>query len=172
MSGVRHWPEEGPSIHIDNGVAVAGWIHSAMTVGEASAWLYWWYEAYYENDNEGLAIIQGNATRAKRYFTMGNYSKFVRPGFVAVEVVGNEDADVLLSAYKGTSEEVVIVAINEGSTEVTFPISIVAGTTPTTLTPYVTSAADNLAPGAAVSVSDDQFMATLPALSVTTFVSD
>ena len=40
MSGVKYWPEEGPSIDINNGVAVAGWIHSALTVGEASAWLW------------------------------------------------------------------------------------------------------------------------------------
>src|SRR5690606_16549567 len=29
MSGVMHWPEQGPSTNIDNGVAVAGWVHSA-----------------------------------------------------------------------------------------------------------------------------------------------
>jgi hypothetical protein len=30
MSGVKWWPEQGPSSDINNGVAVAGWIHSAL----------------------------------------------------------------------------------------------------------------------------------------------
>ena len=110
-------------LDIDNGVAVAGWIHSALTVGEASAWLYWWYEAYYQNDNEGLALTQGSSTIAKRYFTLGNYSKFVRPGYVAVDVVGNSNANVLLSAYKGTDGTVVVVAINKGTAAATVPIA-------------------------------------------------
>ena len=172
MSGVRYWPEEGPSTTIQNGVAVAGWIHSALTVGEASAWLYWWYEAYYQNDNEGLALIQGSSTIAKRYFTMGNYSKFVRPGYVAVDVVGNSNANVLLSGYKSTDGKVVIVAINKGTAAVTMPISITGGTAPTSVTPHVTSSSDNLVAKTAVPVSNGSFSAMLGATSVTTFVGN
>ncbi|HOU91121.1 MAG TPA: glycoside hydrolase family 30 beta sandwich domain-containing protein, partial [Polyangiaceae bacterium] len=171
MSGVMHWPEQGPSTDIANGVAVAGWIHSALTVGEASAWLYWWYEAYYQNDNEGLALIQNSSTIAKRYFTLGNYSKFVRPGFVAVEVTGPVPANVLLSAYKSDAGAVVVVAINKGSSAVDVPITIAGGTAPTSMTPWVTSAQDNLVSKAAVTVTGGVFTASLPATSVTSFVS-
>ena len=170
MSGVRHWPEEGPSTHINNGVAVAGWIHSALTVGEASAWLWWWYEAYYQNDNEGLALIQGSSTIAKRYFTLGNYSKFVRPGYVAVDVAGNSNANVLLSAYKGTDGTVVVVAVNKGTAAATVPISITGGTAPAMMTPTVTSATQNLVAKAAVPVSGGSFSASLAGTTVTTFV--
>ena len=170
MSGVRYWPEEGPITDIHNGVAVAGWIHSALTVGEASAWLWWWYEAYYQNDNEGLALIQGSSTIAKRYFTLGNYSKFVRPGYVAVDVVGNSNANVLLSAYKGTDGTVVVVAINKGTAAATVPISITGGTAPAMMTPTVTSATDNLVAKTAVPVSGGSFTATLASKTVTTFV--
>jgi glucuronoarabinoxylan endo-1,4-beta-xylanase len=171
MSGVRHWPEEGPSIDINNGVAVAGWIHSALTVGEASAWLYWWYEAYYEDDNEGLALIKNNSTIAKRYFTFGNYSKFVRPGYNAVDVVGDDDANVLISAYAGEGGEVVVVAINKGDAAAEFPITITGGTAPASMTPHVTSASQNLVAGTAVTVTDGVFTASLPAKTVTSFVS-
>jgi len=171
MSGVRHWPEEGPSINIDNGVAVAGWIHSALTVGEASAWLYWWYEAYYENDNEGLAITQGSNTIAKRYFTMGNYSKFVRPGYVAVAVSGNDDANVLLSAYKSEDETtVVVVAINKGSAAAAPEIGFAGGTAPTSCTPHVTSASQNLIAGTAVAVTGGALTTSLASKTVTTYV--
>jgi glucuronoarabinoxylan endo-1,4-beta-xylanase len=171
MSGVMYWPEQGPSTDINNGLAVAGWIHSALTVGEASAWLYWWYEAYYQDDNEGLALTKGGSTIAKRYYTLGNYSKFVRPDYVAVDVTGNSSTDVLLSAYKSpTDGTVVVVAINKGAAAATVPIGISGGTAPATMTPNVTSATDSLKAGTAVPVTGGSFMAALPSKSVTTFV--
>jgi len=172
MSGVMYWPEQGPSTDINNGVAVARWIHSALTVGEASAWLYWWYEAYYQNDNEGLALIQGSSTIAKRYYAMGNFSRFIRPDvFHAVGMAGPAPDKVMVSAYKGDGGEVVIVAINETNQAVEIPIAITGGTAPTSLTPWVTSAQDNLVSKAAVTVTDGVFTASLPATSVTSFVS-
>jgi O-glycosyl hydrolase len=172
MSGLRHWPEQGPSIDIQNGVAVAGWIHSALTVGEASAWVWFFYESYFENDNEGLALIQGNATVAKRYYTLGNYSKFVRPGYVAVAVLGNENEDVLLSAFKGDDGTLVVVAINKGDSSAEFPIAIAGGMAPASMTPTVTSASDNLVAGGAIPVTDGSFTASLPAMTVTSFVGN
>lgn len=173
MSGVRYWPEEGPSTHMDNGLAVARWIHSALTVGEASAWLYWWYEAYYQNDNEGLALIQGSNTIAKRYYTMGNFSRYIRPDvFHAVQVAGPSPDQVLVSAYKGDAGELVIVAINETGAAVDVPIAISGGTAPAMMVPYVTTAEANWAEGEPVAVTDNSLPASLPAKSVTTFVSN
>jgi glucuronoarabinoxylan endo-1,4-beta-xylanase len=171
MSGVKHWPEQGPSTDINNGVAVAGWIHSALTVGEASAWLFWWYEAYYQDDNEGLALVKGGSTIAKRFYALGNYSKFVRPDYLAVEVVGNTNPDVLLSAYKHpTDGTVVVVAVNKGTTAATLPIAIAGGTAPASMTPTVTSATENLKAGTAVPVTGGSFMASLASKTITTFV--
>ncbi len=169
MSGVRHWPEEGPSTSIENGVAVAGWIHSALTVGEASAWLYWWYQAYYEDDNEGLGLLKSGNTIAKRYYTFGNYSKFVRPEYIAVDMTGDMPEDVLLSAYKGPDGTVVVVAINKSGSTKNVPIYI-DGTAPASMATWLTSKDDNLAEKDAVAVADGMFDAELPAMSVTTFV--
>ena len=140
MSGVKYWPEEGPSTTIENGVAVAGWVHNALTVGEANAWLWWWYNG--TSTNEGL---YNNGTDTKRHYTYGNFTKFVRPGYVRVDVTGNANADLLLSAYKGSDGTVVVVAINKGTSSVTVPISIAGGTAPASMTPWVTSSSDNLA---------------------------
>jgi len=168
VSGVMYWPEQGPSSDIDNGVVVAGWIHSALTVGEASAWLYWWYDA--SGDNEGL-MIKGQAALTKRAYTLGNYSKFVRPGYTRVDITGAVPANVLLSAYKDTDGTVVVVAINKGATAATVPITIAGGTTvPTTMTPYVTSETDSLTAKTAVAVTGGAFSAKLDGTSVTTFV--
>ncbi len=180
MSGVMYWPEQGPSIDIENGVAVARWIHSALTVGEASAWLYWWYEAYYQDDNEGLAYIRSDTesnldpnTIAKRYYTMGNFSRYIRPDvFHAVQMAGPSPDDVMVSAYKGDNGEVVVVAINETNQPVEIPIAITGGAAPAAMVPHLTSANENWAEGAAVPVMDGSFQADLPAMSVTTFVSE
>ena len=171
VAGIRGWPEAGPSSDIKNGVAVAGWIHSALVVGEASAWLWWWYapQSSGTNDNEGL-VLQGSTAWTKRYYTLGNYSKFVRPGYVRVDVAGSYSTDVLLSAYRHADGTVVIVAINKGSEPATVSIAISGGTAPASLTPWVTSASDNLKSGTALSVSGGSFTATLASLTVTTFV--
>ena len=176
MSGVKWWPEQGTgmgasltgSATMDNGIAVAQWIHSALVDGEASAWLYWWYKAYNTDDNEGLLLKGGGDTR--RHWTFGNFSKFVRPGYQRVAVTGNVPAGVLLSAYKGSDGTVVIVAINENASTTNVPITIAGGTAPASMTPNVTSATDNLQAGSPISLSGSQVAAALAASTVTTFV--
>jgi glucuronoarabinoxylan endo-1,4-beta-xylanase len=162
---VKYWPEAGPSTDIKNGVAVAGWFHSALAVGDASAWLWWWYSG--SSTNEGL---YNGSTDTKRHYTFGNYSKFVRPGYVRVDVTGSIPTDVLLSAYKGTDGTVVVVAINKGTAAADVPITIAGGTAPASCTPNVTSASDNLAAKSAVTVSGGTFTAALAGTTVTTFV--
>ena len=99
-----------------------------MTVGDASAWLYWWWEAISTNDNEGLVLQGGGIT--KRYYTFGNFSKYVRPGFHRVGMTGDIPADVMLSAYSGTGGALAIVAINETNGAVDLPITIAGGRQP------------------------------------------
>ena len=170
VSGVKGWPEAGPSSEINNGIAVAGWIHDAIVNGNASAWLWFWYKAGATDDNEGLLLKNGTDT--KRRYTLGNFSRFIRPGTTRVDIAGNPPSDVLLSAYQasGTDSTFVIVAINKGSATANVPISILGGTAPAVLTSWVTSASDNLNSGPEVTVSGGSFTAALPSMTVTTFV--
>lgn len=173
MSGVMYWPEQGPSTDIRNGVAVGRWIQSGLMVGEASAWCYWWYEAYYQNDNEGLALIKGSNTIAKRYYTFGNYSRYIRPGHKIVNITSTDKLPekVLLTASKDDAGKVVIVAVNETESEQTVPITISGGTVPTTFTPIVTNNNENWAEKSAVTATDGVLTVKLEKMSVTTFVS-
>jgi glucuronoarabinoxylan endo-1,4-beta-xylanase len=166
MSGVKHWPYGEPDKSIDNGIAVAGWLHNALTVGEANAWLWWWYKG--SDTNEGLYLSDGSDT--KRHYTFGNYTRFIRPGYVRVAITGNVPNDVLLSGYKGTDGTVVLVAVNKGSAAATVPVTIAGGTAPASMTPNVTSATEDLKAGTAVAVTGGILMAALPSKSVTTFV--
>ena len=170
MAGVKWWAEQGPSSDINNGVVVAGWIHSALVTGNASAWLWWWYAPMSSgtNDNEGIVLQSGTDT--KRHWTIGNYSKFVRPGYTRVDITGTAPSGVLLSAFKGSDGTVVVVAINNSTGSITVPISIAGGTAPASCTPNVTSSSANLTAGTAVAVSGGSFSAVLASATVTSFV--
>ena len=127
-----------------------------------------WYKATFQTTTR--VCCSSNGTDTKRHYTLGNYSKFVRPGYTRVDISGSIPADVLLTAYKGADGTVVVVAINKGSASATVPISIAGGTAPASLTPWVTSATDNLASKTAVPVSGGSFTAALASKTVTTFV--
>jgi glucuronoarabinoxylan endo-1,4-beta-xylanase len=168
MSGIKYWPEQGPSSDIDNGVVVAGWIHDAIVNGPASAWLYFWHQALTTDDNEGLWLKDGTVT--KRFYTLGNFSKFVRPGSTRMNITGEVPNGVLLTAYAAPDGTLVVVAINRNTDPASVPIFVAGGSAPAALTPYVTSATDNLAPRATLTPSGGAFTAALDGVSVTTFV--
>jgi len=170
MAGVKWWPEQGASSDITDGVAVAEWVHSALVTGNASAWLWWWYQPMSGGTNDNEGIVLQNGTDTKRHYTIGNFSKFVRPGYTRVDVTGNVPSGVELSAYKGTDGTVAIVAINSSTSTVSVPITISGGTAPASLTPYLTDANNSLVAKTAVTVSGGSFTASLGGPSVTTFV--
>jgi glucuronoarabinoxylan endo-1,4-beta-xylanase len=150
---------------ITNGIFWAGQIHAFLTYAEVNAWHYWWLISA-NSDNEGLTDNSGNP--AKRLYVLGNYSKFVRPGYYRIGVSNN--ATTLISAYKdGASGNFAIVAANTSSTTVTQTFNLRNFTTGT-VTPWITSSNLSLAGTNAVTVNNSSFAYTLPAMSVVTFV--
>jgi glucuronoarabinoxylan endo-1,4-beta-xylanase len=177
VAGLQGSAQAGPSVDITNGLAVATWIYNAVVSGGASAWHYWWLVSG-NNDNEGLIFLPGQGpggvgdvtSPPKRLYVVGNFSRFVRPGYRRISVSG-VPSGVLMAAFQNpTDETTAIVAIN--LTKSATPLSIfVAGTGwPATASPWVTSATANLAPDPALPVTGGRFTATLDPQSVTTFV--
>jgi len=161
------------SVDIAHGVQVATWIYAAITTGGASAWHYWWLiNNASNNDGEGLLSAGGDITTApKRLYALGNYSKFVRPGYARVDVAGTIPSGVLLTAFKSPSDgTIAIVAVNPSMSAVNLPVFL-SGAAPSQVTPWVTSASQNLVAGTSIAVSGSAFSASLAAQSVTTFVS-
>jgi len=168
MSGVKWWPEQGPSNTIENGVAIARWVHSGLVVGEVNAWLWWWYKG--DTTNEGL-IQQSGSVTTKRYYAFGNFTRYVRPGYHRVAVTGVFPEKVLVSAYTSDAGKVVIVAINETTSAQSIPLALAGGTAPTMMVPFVTSDSENWGEGAPVAVAAGSLPMALEAMTVTTFVS-
>lgn len=118
-----------------------------------------WGLAYRDSNN--------NISYPARYYAMGNYSKFVRPGYT---MIGNSDANTF-TAYNSSSQSLVIVATNSAtsSSSVTYNLSNFSGVG-TAATPYQTSATENLQQLSNISIANNAFSTTLPAQSITTFV--
>ncbi len=143
-------------------------LHNDMTKANLNAWHIWWL--YNAKGNGGCLYDTTNNVWTKRLWVLGNYARFVRPGFVRVSTSGTVPAKVFVSAYQNpTDGTLVVVAINTNNA--TTPVSFyVSGAVPCSFTPWVTSAADNLASKDPVTVSNARFSATLAAQSVTSFV--
>ena len=155
---------------IADGIAWAENIWDFLTGQNGSMWMYWNLESGYSPScNDGLADNAFNP--AKRFYTLGNYSKFVRPGQVRIAATGNPQTNVYVAAFKDTTTGAFeIVAINANSNSVSQSYDL-SGLSANSVTPYVTDANNNLQSQAAVAVTGGTFTATLNASSVTTFVS-
>ena len=142
-------------------------MHNDLTKANLNAWHYWWM---YCSNNSGCLYDTGTKVWTKRLWAMGNFSRFVRPGWKRVATSGTAPSGVLVSAYINPANNALsIVAINSNtsSKDVSFYVS---GNAPCSLTPYETSASKSLGQGSAVSVSQSRVTVTLTAQSVTTFV--
>ncbi|HYQ01879.1 MAG TPA: glycoside hydrolase family 30 beta sandwich domain-containing protein [Polyangiaceae bacterium] len=153
---------------ITSALLMAKAIHTDLTKDNLNAWLLWWL---YENGKTGGCLYDtGSKVWTKRLWVLGNFSRFVRPGYMRVSTSGTVPSGVLLTAYKNPSDgTVVLVAINNNAAAT--PVSLyLSGAVPCSVTPWVTSATDNLASKSPLTISNARFSATLDAQSVTTFV--
>ncbi len=170
QAGKEFWQTEiydqgtGDSNGMGSALRVVTKIHNSLTIANVNAWHYWWV---YSGGQGGL---WNGSTVTKRLWIMGNYSRFVRPGYQRVSTSGSVPSGVLLSAFKNPNDgTVVVVAVNNNSSASSINVFI-SGAAPCSVTPWVTSSSDSLASKSAVSVSGARFTYSLGAQSVTTFV--
>jgi len=176
-AGKEYWETEvdtgtGKGDSTGDGIAsalpMATTIHNDLTKANLNAWHIWWL--YNASGNGGCLYDTSTKVWTKRLWVLGNYARFVRPGYMRVSTSGTAPAGVLVSAYLNPANgTVVVVAINSNTAAT--PLSLyVSGVVPCSITPWVTSATDNLASKSAITVSNARFSATLDPQSVTSFV--
>ncbi len=153
---------------ISDGLYWGGRIHQFMTVAQANAWHYWWLIDGNADANGGLTDQSGNP--AKRMYVLGNFSRFVRPGYYRIGV-SNNTSPLQISAYKDTTNRTfAIVSINPTTTNITQVFNLNGFTVASSVTPWLTSASASLAAQAAVTVGGGVFTNVIPAQSVVTLV--
>jgi glucuronoarabinoxylan endo-1,4-beta-xylanase len=176
-AGKEYWETEvdtgtGKGDSTGDGIAsalpMATTLHNDITKANLNAWHIWWL--YNASGNGGCLYDTSTNVWTKRLWVLGNYARFVRPGYMRVSTSGTMPSGVLVSAYQNPADgTLAVVAINSNTSAT--PLSLyISGVVPCSITPWVTSAADNLASKSAITVSNARFSASLDAQSVTTFV--
>ncbi|MEO3860765.1 cellulose binding domain-containing protein [Acrocarpospora sp. B8E8] len=138
-------------------------IHRAMVDAEFQAYIWWYIRRSYGPMREDGQI-------SKRGAVMAQFARFVRPGYVRVDATANPASNVYVSAYRGGSNTVVIVAINKGTSAVSQQFTL-ANSTASSVSSWLTDASRNVAPQGTTSMSNGSITVTLPARSMTTIVT-
>ena len=159
-------PQYDPTI--TQGLWLADQIYDDLTIAGDSAW-YWWTalspaigcdaeadpqcatQVNGRGFNDGLLYYDQNAARdrsadiftTKRFFVLGHFSRYVRPGAVRHDVHGAPDGVRVMAFERGG--EWTVVAWNEGPTEAAFRLAL-PGPRKAVRSAVATSATDQLSP--------------------------
>jgi glucuronoarabinoxylan endo-1,4-beta-xylanase len=155
-----------------DGMIWAKKLHNYLAVANVNAYVWWTLSDMPSlgegTDNSALTDFNGNI--AKRAYVTGNWSKFVRPGWVRIDASVNPQGGVDVTAFKDpVTGNFAIVVVNENGNTAEQNISL-SGFNSGSVTPWVTSTSLSLAQEANVSVVNGAFSYSLPPDSVTTFV--
>lgn len=175
----------------DLGMQLALWtariISTDIAVGGVSSW-QWWTAISRGDYKDGLIHVDdgssngaGNADYCKNdgyirdsktLWALGNFSFFVKPGMVRVQIPSVDNSTsvngVMVTAYKdAATKKLVVVAVNIGKSAKAYKLNLSGGAlTDNKLTPYTTSETLSLKKGTAVEASGFE----IPAKSVVTYV--
>jgi glucuronoarabinoxylan endo-1,4-beta-xylanase len=169
QNALNHGKHVWMTEHYNNGSDIGTSLADAREVSDCmndqmSAYI-WWYAFF---SGAGCNLVNGSTPLLNGY-ALGQFARFVRPGYVRISTTYNPSSSVYVTAYKNGGT-VVIVAINQGGSSVSQPFSL-QNVTVSSFTPTVTSSSANMSQGSSLAVSSGSFTATLPAQSITTFVS-
>lgn len=148
--------------NIDYGLYVAKTIHHDLTIANVTSW-QWWLAVSPYNYSDGLVYINdpsgninvdnckqdGTVLDSKQLWSLGNYSRFVRPGMkrVSAGIQGLDNpvtaaGSLMVSAYKDeTAKKLVMVVVNVSTQAATLQLS---GVNVTKLDEYLTDNSNSL----------------------------
>jgi hypothetical protein len=173
---LEHRRDLGMSMALD----VAKLIHSDLVLSSASAW-HWWLAVSSGDYKDGLIYTdwrhpgdEASIIESKSLWALGNFSRFIRPGFVRIELTGDHHSfDGLLgSAYMDPKNgKLVLVYINVTNQpqHVIWVFKNGSAKTPHRFTPWVTKGDENLKANPVVNQDEG---IELPPRSVVTLISE
>ncbi|WP_291148530.1 glycoside hydrolase [Flavobacterium sp. UBA7680] len=175
----------------DLGMSLALWtariINTDIAVGGVTSW-QWWTAISRGDYKDGLIHVDDGASNgagnsdyckndgyirdSKTLWALGNFSFFVKPGMVRVQIPSVDNAtsvnDVMVTAYKdAANKKLVVVAVNISKSAKAYKLNLAGGAlTDNKLTPYTTSETLSLKKGTAVDATSFE----IPARAVVTYV--
>jgi O-glycosyl hydrolase len=158
---------------IDNALYYARMIHFDFTLSQINAYLYWWL--WKNNDNErnfpgGLInIVDGETIKtSKRLFALGQFSRFIRPGWFRIENSDSPKYGVYVSAYRNPkTKEIAVVLINDRMADHTLSLDL-SGAEFSEISAWRTSANEELKSLGKQKSSKNTLNIKLPSKSITT----
>ncbi len=176
-SSVRPFVGQGRDLGMMTALHLAKVIQRDLTRMNASAW-HWWTAISKEDYKDGLLYTDWNSPRdpetlftSKMLWAMGNYSRFIRPGYKRIKLNNpSDDWDGLLgSAYSSPENDKLVLVYVNSSNQATYVNTQFQNLSSgiTTITPYVTSSSDDLAQKNQIGTITNYRM---PAKSIVTFV--
>lgn len=155
---------------IEDGLAWAVKIHRFLTIANVNAWHAWFLSdgPDYGGGTDNAALTDERLNYPKRAYVIGQWSRFVRPGWYRIGV-SQSYSPLQISAFKDPRKKsFAIVAVNSGSIPLTQTFSL-NGFSASVVTPWITSKKLSLGVQAPVPVTDGSFKYRMPAHSVITF---
>ncbi|SHH72531.1 glycoside hydrolase [Flavobacterium defluvii] len=175
----------------DLGMSLALWtariINTDIAVGGVTSW-QWWTAISRGDYKDGLIHVDDGASNgagnadyckndgyirdSKTLWALGNFSFFVKPGMVRVQIPSVDNAtsvnDVMVTAYKdAANKKLVVVAVNISKSAKAYKLNLGGGAlVDGKLTPYTTSETLSLKKGTAVDAAGFE----IPARAVVTYV--
>ncbi|PKB18000.1 glycoside hydrolase [Flavobacterium sp. 5] len=177
----------GRDLGMKTALWVARLVSTDIAVGGVTSW-QWWTAISRGDYKDGLIHVDDNASNGagnanyckfdgyvretKILWALGNFSFFVKPGMVRVQIPNVDNAiattGVMLTAYKDEiAKKLVIVAVNFSETATIRKLNLSGGTVVNNkLTPYITSDTKSLTKGTDVDAANFE----IPARAVVTYV--
>ncbi|REL39213.1 hypothetical protein DYD21_04465 [Rhodohalobacter sp. SW132] len=171
----------GRDTGMDPALYMARVMHYELTITNSATWQWWLGVSPYDY-NDGLVYIDhdkydGQVYDSKKLWVMGNFSRFIRPGAVRLDLSTDDGLteeeraeQVMVSAYKNIDGSIVTVAINYSEEERVLQVKTENGDgQPLEQTVYTTSSRHNLE---ITNSGDSDSRIQLPARSVVTLFMD
>jgi glucuronoarabinoxylan endo-1,4-beta-xylanase len=145
-------------------------IHADLTLGNVSAWHYWWLLPRGDVVDTNAALADRSFELAKRTYALGHYARFVRPGFTRIGATDSPAPLVFSTAFESPDEDqIVVVLSSDRSSEMVQEIRV-AGSTLAGAEVWVTDSNRTLEITETVDASGESLSVTIPPNSVVTVV--
>lgn len=125
---MSEWCEmtNGRDTSMKSAMELAVTVCTDLTKLNVTSWQYWIAVSCYDYRDGLIYVFTGNheVVETKRLWALGNFSRFVRPGYVRIDSA-TDNLNILSSAFKGTDddgrENLVVVLVN--NTDIPFALS-------------------------------------------------
>ena len=147
---------------IQQAVITGRQINDCLSVGNMSGYIWW------KTIGDANGLLNASGVLQPRAYVMAQFAKFISPGWVRIAVTANSST-LGISAFRNMdASSFTIIAVNTSNTAINHKFTL-QGLTPSSITPVITSATQQLAAQAPVTLSGGSFTYSVPATSIVTF---